>query len=125
MKTSLVRHCVESNNVNESLYVLDPTRIRHVTVRAKQIDDMSGPVDTLTHLNLDFPDHRLALCIIAEKFERGAKIRFRDEGFIFATVHREAFAHLGSVDYAQRLDEMRKRVGKLRKSRKRKKDDKK
>ena len=82
----LVRHCVEASNVDDHFFVVDPLKIRHVTVKAGKIDDMSGFIDPTTHLNLDFSNHKAKLCIISEKLWKGAKLKFSDQGFEFAVV---------------------------------------
>lgn len=114
----LVRHCVEASNINEYSVVLDPLKIRHVTVKAGKIDDMSGFIDPATHLNLDFETHTADGCIISEKFEKGANVRFSDQGLAFAIVPKKVFKHLGSVDYTQRLFDMRDSIKKMRESKK-------
>jgi hypothetical protein len=106
-----IRHCVEENNVDDTtMRIIDPTKIRHVTVAGGKIEFMSGPVDSASHLNLDYPDHKVATCIIAEKFEKGAKVRIGADGFLFATVNRSSYGHYGYVDYTQRLVDMIKAV---------------
>jgi hypothetical protein len=110
----LVRHCVESSNVDVRSVIVDPSKICHVTVKEGKIDDMSSFVDPATHLNLDFANHKADMCIISEKLEKGAKIRYSDQGFAFAVVPRTAFKHLGSVDYTQRLLDMRESITKMR-----------
>ena len=110
----LVRHCVESSNVNERSFIVDPFKIRHVTVKEGKIDDMSSFIDPTTHLNLDFANHKADMCIVSEKLEKGAKIQYSDQGFAFAVVPKTAFKHLGSVDYTQRLLDMRESIRKMR-----------
>jgi hypothetical protein len=103
----LIRHCVEESNVDEqTMMVKDPLQIRHVTLRAGRIESMSGLVDPASHLNLDFPDHRVTVCVIAEKFEVGSPVAMDNDGLIFASVDRSAFRHYGPVDYTQRLTDM-------------------
>ena len=102
----LIRHCVEESNVNENGQVLDPMKIRHVTLRAGKLDSLSGLIDPASHLNLDYPDHKVTTCVITEKFSVGAPIRFTGQGLSFATVNRSSFTHYGSIDYTQRLAEM-------------------
>jgi len=102
----LVRHCVEENNVDEEMNVVDATKIRHVTVKGGKIESMSGLIDPATHLNLDFPDHRVTICVIAEKFSVGANVIMDNDGLLFATVQRSSYAHYGPIDYTQRLLEM-------------------
>ncbi len=102
----LIRHCVEENNVDEEMNVIDATKVRHVTVKAGKIESMSGLVDPASHLNLDYPDHRVTICVIAEQFAVGAKVRMDDDGLLFATVQRSSYGHYGKVDYTQRLVEL-------------------
>lgn len=103
----LIRHCVEESNVDEqTMMVKDPLKIRHVTLRAGRIESMSGLVDPASHLNLDFPDHRITVCVVAEKFEVGSPVAIDNDGLIFASVDRSAFRHYGPVDYTQRLTDM-------------------
>ena len=114
----LVRHCVEESNVDESLVVIDPTQVRHVVVAAGKIESMSGIIDPASHLNLDYPDHKVTTCVIAERFEVKANLRYGNNGFVFASVNRSAFEHHGYVDYTQRLFDMIEAVKKNRQTRK-------
>src|SRR5512137_1112195 len=114
----LVRHCVEACNVSDNSFVIDPLKIRHVSVKAGKIEDMSGFIDPATHLNLDFTSHKATLCIVSENLDRGAKVRYSDQGFEFAVVPQSAFKHLGSVDYTQRLIDMRDSIKRKREERK-------
>jgi hypothetical protein len=109
----LIRHCVEESNVNENMLVIDPTQIRHVVVMARRIKSLSGLIDPASHLNLDFPDHKVTTCIIAEKFQVGAAVKLADQGLVFATVDRSAFNHYGPVDYTKRLSDMLEAVNKV------------
>jgi len=102
----MIRHCVEESNVNENLVVTDPTKIRHVVISAGRIRSMSGLIDPASHLNLDYLDHKVISCVIAEKFEINAKVKFNDQGFVFATVDKSNLGHYGNVDYTQRLFDM-------------------
>lgn len=102
----LIRHCVEESNVDKNGQVMDPMKIRHVTLKAGKIDSLSGLIDPASHLNLDYPDHKVTTCVIAEKFLVGAPARFSDQGLSFAIVNRSSFTHYGSIDYTQRLTRM-------------------
>jgi hypothetical protein len=106
----MIRHCVEESNVDDDMNIIDPTKIRHVTVAGGKITSMSGLIDPVSHLNLDFPDHRVTTCIIAEAFEIGASVKLDGDGLIFANVQRSSFQHYGKVDYTQRLADMIKAV---------------
>src|ERR687892_748360 len=102
----MIRHCVEESNVDDDMSVIDPAKIRHVTVSGGRIALISGLIDPASHLNLDFPDHRVTTCIIAETFEAGAKVKMDSEGLVFATVARSLYRHYGYLDYTQRLVDM-------------------
>lgn len=102
----MIRHCVEESNVDSDMTVVDPTKIRHVTVAGGRIALISGLIDPASHLNLDFADHRATICIIAERFEVGAKVKMDSDGLVFATVPRSLYGHYGYLDYTQRLVDM-------------------
>ena len=102
----MIRHCVEESNVDDDMSVIDPAKIRHVTVAGGRIALISGLIDPASHLNLDFPDHRATICIIAETFEVGAKVKIDSEGLVFATVPRSVYGHYGYLDYTQMLVDM-------------------
>jgi hypothetical protein len=106
----MIRHCVEESNVDSDLNVIDATRIRHVTIAGGKLTLVSGLIDPASHLNLDFADHRVTICVIAEKFEVGAKVKMDSDGLLFATVPRSSYGHHGRFDYTQRLVDMIKAV---------------
>jgi hypothetical protein len=106
----MIRHCVEESNVDSDMNVIDSTRIRHVTVAGGRIALISGLIDLASHLNLDFPDHRATICIIAERFEVGAKVKMDSDGLLFAAVPRSSYGHHGHFDYTQRLVDMIKAI---------------
>ena len=102
----MIRHCVEESNVDSDMTVIDPTKIRHVTIAGGRIALVSGMIDPASHLNLDFPEHRVTICVIAERFEVGAKVMMDNDGLVFATVPRALYGHYGYLDYTQRLVDM-------------------
>jgi hypothetical protein len=106
----MIRHCVEESNVDHDMNVLNPNKIRHVTVAGGKIALMSGLIDPVSHLNLDFPDHRVTICIIAQTLEIGASVKMDGDGLVFATVPRSFYRHYGYLDYTQRLVDMIKAV---------------
>jgi hypothetical protein len=108
----MIRHCVEESNVDDDMNVIDPNKIRHVTVAGGKIALMSGLIDPVSHLNLDFSDHRVTICIIAETFEVGASVKMDGDGLIFATVPWSFYQHFGYLDYTQRLVDMIRAVKK-------------
>jgi hypothetical protein len=87
-----------------------------VTLEGGSIDAVSSFIDPLTHLNLDYPDHKAALCVIAERLEKGGKVMYGDQGLTMAKVGESAYSHLGQVDYTKRLLDMRNAVEKIRNS---------
>jgi hypothetical protein len=109
-----VRHCVEKSNVEESWLVIDPLKIRHVIIKSGKILSLSGLIDPISHLNLDYPLHLVKNCVIAEEFEIGSKIEISNSGFIFAQVHPKSYQHYGKYDYNQNLQKMIESVKKLR-----------
>jgi hypothetical protein len=102
----IIRHCVEETNIDENYLVVDPTLIKHVTVSGGKIDSMSGFIDPASHLNIDYSLHKVTKCIIAEKFEIGARIKIEGNGLVFALVGPSSYDHYGKVDYTQRLTDM-------------------
>jgi len=111
-----IRHCVEENNIDDNLIVKDPKKIRHVIVQGKKIKQMSGFIDPISHLNLDYSLHRITKCIIAKKFEIGSELLFNSSGFVFAMVTKSHFDHYGSMDYTKNLISMIDKVNELRNS---------
>jgi len=110
----LIRHCVEESNIDQNLSIIDPTKIRHAVIRGGRIESLSGLVDPASHLNLDYPGHKVTMCAITEKFEIGAKVRIADNGIVFAKVESVAYDHYGNVDYTERLSNMIQAVKKER-----------
>ena len=94
------------SNVDKNGQVLDPTKVRHVTMKGGKIESLSGYIDPASHLNLDYRDHKVTVCVIAEKFSVGAAIRFAEQGLSFEIVNRSSYGHYGPVDYTQRLTDM-------------------
>lgn len=85
---------------------MDSIKVRHVTIKGGKVESLSGFIDPASHLNLDYRDHKVTVCVIAEKFSVGATIRFSEQALIFATVSRSSYTHYGFVDYTQRLFDM-------------------
>jgi hypothetical protein len=109
-----IRHCVEKSNVEKSLLVIDSLKIRHVVIKSGKILSLSGLIDPISHLNLDYPLHLVKNCIISEKFELDSKIEISNGGFIFAQVNPNSYQHYGKYDYNQNLQKMIESVKKLR-----------
>jgi hypothetical protein len=97
-----IRHLVAIDNVDSQGFVLDPLLVRHGIVLGGQIADLAGLIDSRTHLNLDFPDHWLDECLVAERLERGARLLREGDRFRAALVRASAYASLGPVDVDQR-----------------------
>jgi hypothetical protein len=110
-----IRHCVEKSNVETtSLFIVDPSQIRHAVIKSGKISSLSGLIDPKSHLNLDYPPHLVKNCIIAEKFEVGSAVEISDGSLIFAQIRPGSYQHLGKYDYTQNLMNMIESVKKLR-----------
>ncbi len=62
-----IRHLVSADNVDGDGFVIEPLLVRHGLVVAGRVAELAGAIDPQTHLNLDFPDHGLDDCLIAEQ----------------------------------------------------------
>jgi hypothetical protein len=71
-----VRHLVARDNLTPDGRIVDPTAVRHGALRAGRVHALAGPIDAETHLNLDFPDHRLDPCVVVEALSEGAPVIF-------------------------------------------------
>lgn len=111
-----IRHCVEEDNVNEHMIIKDPTKIRHIVISGGKIKSMSGFIDPASHLNIDYPLHKVTKCVIAKKFELGSDILFGNNGFMFALVMSSHFDNYGYLDYTKNLSEMIEKVNNLKTS---------
>lgn len=102
----VVRHVVAVSNLDDEGFVADPTQARHCVIRDGRLWQVSGPVDPLTHLNRDFPDHLLGECVIAESLRPGATVLTdTDRPFRFAHPRPAAYTRHGRVDIdARRLE---------------------
>ncbi len=109
-----IRHCVEKSNVEKSLIIIDPLKIRHAVIKSGKISSLSGLIDPKSHLNLDYPPHLVKNCIITEKFELDSTIEISNGGFIFAHIHPDSYQHYGKYDYTQNLKDMIESIKKLR-----------
>ena len=105
----MIRHITAADNVNEGR-LLDPAKTRHGIITAMRVSDLSGWVDSSTHLNLDFPDHRMKSAVVAESLEHGARVLEKDGGIVHATVDPSAFRHLGFIDTVRRADLLRQAI---------------
>ena len=111
-----IRHCVEEDNVNEHMIIKDPTKIRHIVISGGKIKSMSGFIDPASHLNIDYPLHKVTKCVIAKKFELGSDILFGNNVFMFALVMSSHFDNYGYLDYTKNLSEMIEKVNNLKTS---------
>lgn len=116
----MVRHLVSADNVTQEGFVIDPKQIRHGVIRGGRIAALSGEIDPLTHLNLDFPSHKADLCVVAAELVVGSPVEWLEDGLRFAQVPPQSYQHLGPVAVDERrikwlhaLEERRKKkVGK-------------
>ncbi|MEI8305521.1 MAG: hypothetical protein WCF99_00520 [Chloroflexales bacterium] len=100
-----------ADNVDAEGWLVDPLRVVHGIVVGGQIADMSGVIDPLTHLNLDFPGHRLGTCLVAERLERGAALRWEGDRFALAEARARDYTRRGAVDESARRAAMLRLAG--------------
>jgi hypothetical protein len=99
----MIRHFTSLDNVRESL-VLDPTKCKHGTLNTRRISALSGWIDPLTHLNLDFPEHLTRAVNVVEKLEPGSGVVLSRGHFVWAQIPESALRHLGDVDVDERTE---------------------
>ena len=96
-----LRHLVARANVAGGA-IVDPRAVRHGLVVGRRVAALAGPIDPLTHLNLDFAGHRLDGALVVAALEVGAEVAVEGDGFEVAWPRREAFGRLGAVDVGAR-----------------------
>jgi hypothetical protein len=96
-----VRHLVARANVEGGL-IVEPGSVRHGLISGRRVAALAGPIDPLTHLNLDFVEHRLDGAVVVDAMEVGAEVALAGEGFEVALPARSAFGRLGAVDVGAR-----------------------
>ncbi|HUX88316.1 MAG TPA: hypothetical protein VMW65_15045 [Chloroflexota bacterium] len=101
----LIRHVVALDNLDKTGSIRNSERARHAVIVAGRVFDLSGDIDPLTHLNLDYPQHRLAECVVVERLEKGAAIVAGENGPAFAYPLVDAFRRRGPVDFGSRRSE--------------------
>ncbi len=77
--------------------IVDPKRTKHGVVTAQKVSDLSGWIDPVTHLNLDFSEHMMRYVVVAKKLELGSDIVFDGDSYLFAAVDRSTRSHYGQV----------------------------
>lgn len=93
-----IRHLVSADNLDAEGFVVDPLLVRHGLVVGGAIADLAGAIEPLTHLNLDFADHRLDECLVAERLAIAMPLLWDGDRFRVAGVRPAAYARLGPVD---------------------------
>jgi hypothetical protein len=98
-----VRHVIALSDLDPATgLVVAPERARHAVITAGRLASLSGPVDVLTHLNLDAPEHLMHLCVVAETLEVGAAVLRDGDGLRLAPVAPACFQRRGRVDIGSR-----------------------
>lgn len=99
-----IRHLTAASNVDAEGFLIDALLVRHGIVVAGRVAELAGPVDPLTHLNLDLPEHRLDDCLVAAELAAGAPLLWEGDGFRLAVARPAAYCHRGAVSQdARRL----------------------
>jgi hypothetical protein len=97
-----LRHLVAAGNVDPTGQIVDASAVRHGLIVGRRIDALAGAIDPLTHLNLDFGEHRLEKAIVVAELAVGAEVIADGDGFAVAVPPRAAFAYRGRVDVGAR-----------------------
>jgi len=113
----LIRHITAIDNVKDNK-VIDPQKIKHGVVTALKISDLSGWIDPVTHLNLNFFSHLTNVVFVAEKLEKGARMIMDGDKFMQASISPNAYGHYGDVDVMGRVLKMRNNIHDLKRKRK-------
>jgi hypothetical protein len=92
-----IRHLVALDNIDDG-FVIDPLLARHGLVVGGRVAGLAGPIDPPTHLNLDFPAHRLDMCVVVERLAEGAPVLWDGDQFRTACVRASAYCRLGPID---------------------------
>jgi hypothetical protein len=90
--------------------VIDPKKVKHADVTAMKISNISGWIDPVTHLNLDFPKHLMKEVNVAENLNVGGDVLLDGERFMIAHVNPLSYQHLGFVDESERVEQLRNAV---------------
>lgn len=97
-----IRHVIAVDQLDAAGFIANPRQARHALVVAGRISELAGPIDPLTHLNLDFPEHRLDECLVVERCELGAAVLRDGDQFWLARPPASAYAALGAVNVDSR-----------------------
>ncbi len=108
----MIRHLTSVYNTKNN-EIIDPLKVKHGVIVALKVADLSGWIDPLTHLNLDFPEHLMKIVHVVDRLEVGGKIILDGDRFKYVIVNPKFFKMLGPVDITQRSIEMRKAFHKL------------
>lgn len=93
-----IRHLIAAEHVDERGFVILPEAARHGVIVGGRVAALAAPIEPETHLNLDFPDHRLEECLVVEQMTVDAAVLRTGERFVSARVRPTAYRRLGRVD---------------------------
>jgi hypothetical protein len=113
----LIKHITAFDNVKNNK-VIDPQKIKHGVVTALKISDLSGWIDPVTHLNLNFFSHLTSTVFVAERLEKGARMIMDGDKFMQASINPNAYGNYGNVDVMRRTVQMRNNIHELNRKRK-------
>jgi hypothetical protein len=91
-----IHHVTALDNVVNGK-IVDPKKTKHGVITARKVSDLSGWIDPVTHLNLDFSEHIMRYAIVAEKLEMGSSILFDGDNYLVARVDPSTLSHYGQV----------------------------
>ncbi|GAC1648732.1 MAG: hypothetical protein NVS4B8_22040 [Herpetosiphon sp.] len=97
-----VYHLVAQTNLDADGFIRIPLEVRHGTIAHGQVVALAGPIDPLTHLNLDYSAHRLVECVVVTTLAVNAHVVADERGFAIAYPRASALQRRGTVDFAAR-----------------------
>jgi hypothetical protein len=101
-----VRHVTCKSNVDEDGFLHDAALVHHGSIEGGVLAALGGPVDPLTHNNLDFPEHEIGECVIVQALEIGSRVVRDEEGlFARARIRPGSKQRLGRVNTGARRAE--------------------
>ena len=105
----MIRHFTLFDNVKNG-EVIDPKKVKHADVTALKISNISGWIDPITHLNLDFPRHLTKEVNVAENLDIGGKVVLDGGRFMTARVNPLSYTHVGFVDEGERAEQFKNAI---------------
>lgn len=79
-----VRHLVGESNVEDGV-VVDPSLVRHGSIRAGEVEALAARVDLEAHQDPS-RDHGMDRCLVVEELKVGSPVLVEDDEWVWAVV---------------------------------------